>query len=114
VVSLCVVCPYFLCSFVCCAILCDVCYLCVVSYCSTTATGQKPICSYNNNNNAREVLSETGFSTWSVPRDGKEDKCDNQVSSVRESEQKSQRWLIKDADGREPPFRDDLSPEAEE
>jgi hypothetical protein len=25
--------------------------LCVVSYCSTAATGYKPICSQNNNNN---------------------------------------------------------------
>jgi hypothetical protein len=32
-------------SFDCCVILCDVCCLCVVSYCSTTVTGWKPICS---------------------------------------------------------------------
>jgi hypothetical protein len=46
---LCVV--YCVCSFVCCVlfdrgvILCDVCYLFLVSYCITTATGYKPICS---------------------------------------------------------------------
>jgi hypothetical protein len=29
----------------------DVCYLCIVPYCITTATAQNPICSLDNNNN---------------------------------------------------------------
>jgi hypothetical protein len=36
-----------LCAVFCLSVVCEVCYLCVVSYCSTTASGLKPISSYN-------------------------------------------------------------------
>jgi hypothetical protein len=45
-----------------------------------------------------------------VPKVYKEDKWGNQVSSERESDEKRQRQLVNEAVGREPPFREDLSP----
>jgi hypothetical protein len=44
----------------------------------------------------------------------KVDNWANQVSSARESEQKRQRQLVKDAVGRKSPFREDSCPEAED
>jgi hypothetical protein len=57
---------------------------------------------------AIEVLLEGVSSTRSVPRSYKEENSGNQFSSVRKSVKK------KCPVGREPPFREDLSPEAEE
>jgi hypothetical protein len=49
-----------------------------------------------------EVMLETMFSTWSVQRSYMEDNWSNGVSSVWES-------VMKEAAGREPPFREQLS-----
>jgi hypothetical protein len=49
-----------------------------------------------------------------VPRVYKEDNWSNKVISVWESEEKSKRQLVKEAVVRESPFREDLSPEAED
>jgi hypothetical protein len=46
-----------------------------------------------------------------VPRSYKEDKWDNQVSSLREALKKRASWKRV---AREPPFREDLSMETEE
>jgi hypothetical protein len=54
-----------------------------------------------------EVLLETVSAARSVPRSSKEDNWDNEVSSVRESEEKS-------SGGTEPSFRKDLSAVAED
>jgi hypothetical protein len=61
-----------------------------------------------------EVLLETGFSTQSVPRGYKEDNLANQVNSVRESEEKSHRRIVREAVGNEQPFRQDSNPEGED
>jgi hypothetical protein len=65
------------------------------------------------------------LSARAVPRSYKEDCWGNQVSSVRESEEKSQWQLVVSCElvceekaqefavGREPPFREDMSTEAE-
>jgi hypothetical protein len=59
-----------------------------------------------------EVLLETVFSTRYVQRDSKEDNWSNRISSVRVTVKKRDRR--KEAVGREPPFRKDLNPEAED
>jgi hypothetical protein len=48
---MCSTCPYCFCDFVCCVLFECGALFCVLSYCSTTATGYKRICSQNNNNN---------------------------------------------------------------
>jgi hypothetical protein len=58
-----------------------------------------------------EVLLETVFSTRSVQKDYKEDNWANQVSSVWEAVNKRDSWKRA---GRERPFREELSAEAEE
>jgi hypothetical protein len=59
-----------------------------------------------------EVLLETAFSIRSVQTGYKEVNGGNRVSFVREAPKKRDRR--KEAVGREPPFREDLSPEADE
>jgi hypothetical protein len=54
---------------------------------------------------------ETVFSTRSVEKAYKEDNWGNQVSSIPEAVKKRDSWK---GDGREPPFREGLSPEAQE
>jgi hypothetical protein len=49
-----------------------------------------------------------------VLRDYEENNWGSQVSSVQDSEEMSQRQLVKKAVGREQPFTEDLSIEAEE
>jgi hypothetical protein len=58
-----------------------------------------------------KVLLETVFSTRAMPRSYKEDNWGNQVSSVLEAVKNRDSWKTV---GREPPFKEDLSPEAED